>query len=251
MINKLINWILDLLFPKFCLGCQKEGFYICPDCFKKIEINKFSNCFICGRRWPNNSVCSTCQRKTKLTGLLIASSWENPLLRQIIYEYKYRFIKDLSIPLSNLLIIFLNHSGFFTQHLPLDINSYILIPVPLHKRRLIWRGFNQAELLAKQLNKHLKIPMINNLIIRSRHTRPQMDIKDQKERRENIKQAFKWSPAFKQKILSHSKGWSPITGKIVILIDDVCTTGSTLEECAKILKPLKTKEIWGLVLARG
>ena len=254
-MNKLINWVLDLLFPKFCLGCQKEGFYICSDCLAKIEINKFSNCFICGKRTADNQVCSTCQRKTKLTGLLIASSWENLLLRQIIYEYKYRFIKDLSIPLSELLVIFLNHSGFFTQHLPLDIDSYILIPIPLHKRRLIWRGFNQAELLAKQLNKYLKIPLVNNLIIRSRHTLPQMDISDKSKRIKNIANAFQlnpeWSPGFSQRQESHPKGWSPVRGKIIILIDDVCTTGSTLEECAKILKPLKPKEIWGLVLARG
>lgn len=250
MISKIREFILDLLFPKFCLGCQKEGFYICPQCLAKIEINKFSNCFICGKRTPDNQVCSTCQRKTKLTGLLIASSWENLLLRQIIYEYKYRFIKDLSIPLSELLVIFLNHSGFFTQHLPLDVDFYILIPVPLHKRRLIWRGFNQAELLAKQLNKYLKIPLVNNLIIRSRHTPPQMDINDKSERIKNISDAFQLNPEFNR----HNN--QPLTcpqvrGKIIILIDDVCTTGSTLEECAKILKPLKPKEIWGLVIARG
>jgi len=254
-IEKLKIFVLDLLFPKFCLGCQKEGFYVCPDCFKKIEINKFSNCFICGKHTPNNRVCSTCQRKTKLTGLLIASFWENLLLRQIIYEYKYRFIKDLSIPLSELLVIFLNHSGFFTQHLPLNIDSYILIPVPLHKKRLIWRGFNQAELLANQLNKYLKIPVINNLIIRSRHTLPQMDIKSQKERRKNIRDAFEIANVgIADESLRYKRELSfanPIKNKIIILVDDVCTTGSTLEECAKVLKPLKPKEIWGLVLARG
>lgn len=248
-ISKITDFILDLLFPKFCLGCQREGFYVCHQCLAKIEINKFSNCFICGKRTPNNQVCSSCQRKTKLTGLLIASSWENLLLRQIIYEYKYRFIKDLSIPLSQLLVIFLNHSGFFTQHLPLDIDSYILIPIPLHRRRLIWRGFNQTELLAKQLNKYLKISMLNNLIIRSRHTSPQMDINNKLERVKNISNAFKLNPDFKNKPFACER--EQVKGKIIILIDDVCTTGSTLEECAKVLKPLKPKEIWGLVLARG
>lgn len=236
--DKLKDFILDLLFPKFCLGCQKEGFYICHQCFEKIEINKFSNCFICGKRTSDNQVCQNCQRKTKLTGLLIASDWENLLLRQIIYEYKYRFIKDLSKPLGQIMINYLKSHQLINS----STNQIILIPIPLHSRRFVWRGFNQAELLAQEVGKYFNLSVRTDILKRTRHTLPQMDIKEQKERQENISQAFSWNPDFNQEIIKN---------KIIILIDDVCTTGSTLEECAKIFKPLKPKEIWGLVIARG
>lgn len=248
-MKKFLNFLLDLLFPKLCLSCSQEGFYVCPECLKKVPIQKNLYCYICGKRTPHGKICLNCKSKTgsKLTGILIASDWNNLLVRQMIYEYKYRFIKDLSLPLAQLLIIFLNQSGFFSQNLPLNIDSYVFIPVPLHPRRLAWRGFNQAEFLAKHLNEYLKISLINNLIIRPRHTPPQMDIADKLERIKNVSSAFKLNPDFENKPLTCSQ----VRNKVVILVDDICTTGSTLEECAKVLKPLKPKEIWGLVLARG
>ena len=243
--NNLINWFLDTLFPKYCLSCSKEGFYVCPDCFVKIPIQKSFFCYICARRSPDGKTCKDCKSKTGsiLAGLLIASDWNNLFVRQIIYECKYRFIKDLSSPLADLLIIFLNQSGFFIQRPNINIESYILVPVPLHKRRLSWRGFNQAELIANRLGHYLKFPVLNNALIRNRHTPPQMDIKDKQERIKNVSSAF----ALNNEIDDAEK----LKGKIVILIDDVCTTGSTLEECAKVLKLLRPKEIWGLVVARG
>lgn len=246
-IKSLIDWLLDILFPKFCLSCHQEGFYVCPDCFAKLPIQKHFYCYLCGKRSPNGETCPKCKSKagSKLTGLLVASDWNNLLVRQIIYEYKYRFITELSSLLTQLLVVFLNQSGFFTQHLPLDINSYILIPVPLHPRRLAWRGFNQAELLANGISNYLKIPVANNLIRRCHHTPPQMDITDKNERIKNVTNAFALNPNFK------IGTGNQIKNKIIILVDDISTTGSTLNECAKALKPLKPKEMWGLVLARG
>jgi len=163
----------------------------------------------------------------------------------MIYECKYRFIKDLAAVLGDLLILFLNQSGFFRQYAFSNPDSFLFTPAPLHKRRFAWRGFNQAELIAVQLNKHLKIPLAANLLKRTRHTPPQMDIDDKIARIQNVKNAFKLNPDLEPGEITDIKN------KIVILIDDVCTTGSTLEQCAEALKPLKPKEIWGLVVARG
>ena len=238
MYSKALNWLLDLLFPKTCLGCGQEEFYLCPDCLKKITINKDSLCFICGQRTLNNQTCPPCQKKTKLAGLLIASQWDNLLLRQMIYEYKYKFVKDLAQPLSQIIIQFLiNNRPEFLQS---KTSELILTPVPLHPRRLVWRGYNQAEILAQEIGKYFNLPVIK-LIERIRPTLPQANINNQKERQKNIKMAFGLA----------AKNQIPMANKIIILIDDVCTTGSTLEECAQVLTPLKIKEIWGLVLARG
>lgn len=261
---KIRDFILDFLFPKHCLGCQKEGSFICANCFGNIEINQFSTCFICSKRSVDNRVCPDCKKKTKLAGILIASSWDNLLLRQLIYEYKYRFIQDISKPLSQLLIDFLKTTNLYYQ----PIDEILLIPVPLHNVRLYWRGFNQAEFLAKEISNYFNMPMVK-LLERKRNTRPQVEIKKQKERKKNIESAFELNKNYvsflpaslklqrgerKQESTSvslDSEHTNKFKNKIIILIDDITTTGSTLEECAKILKQLKPKEIWGLVLARG
>lgn len=118
----------------------------------------------------------------------------------------------------------------------------ILAPVPLHKKRLVWRGFNQAELLAEQISKKLKIRIYKDILIRQKNTAPQMEIKDKDERVKNVKDAFEAKKSFSQ---------DEFKNRIFILIDDVSTTGSTLQECAKALKTLKPKEIWAFVIAKG
>ena len=122
----------------------------------------------------------------------------------------------------------------------INIDNVILSFVPLHARRESWRGFNQSALMAKELCAHFgwqAAPLLQKM----RNIAPQAEIKTQSARIKNTKDAF--SPI--------SYPVLPIKGKIVLLVDDICTTGATLEQCAKALKPLKPKEIWGIVLARG
>lgn len=235
----MLNTIFDIIFPKFCLSCNREGFYVCPACFAKIPLKKGVRCYICGKRSPNGKTCTPCKTKagSKLTGLLIASDWNNMLVRQMIYEFKYRFIKELSSPLTEILIKFLETN----KPINLSTDKLILIPVPLHKRRLSWRGFNQSELLAQQINNYLKIPIIDNLLFRTKNTSPQMEITDQIQRIKNVSGAFKIK----------SQDENPLRNKSIILVDDICTTAATFENCARALGPLKPKEIWGLAIARG
>ena len=112
-----------------------------------------------------------------------------------------------------------------------------LIPVPLFKRKLKKRGFNQAEEIAKELSRVLKIPLISDNLIKTKETPPQVNLSE-KEREENLKNAF------------FCKNPALIKQKKIFLIDDVYTTGSTMEECAKTLKQSGAKEIWGIVVAR-
>jgi len=217
------KFILDLLFPINCLGCGQKGQFICPDCFEQMTLN---------RKRPLKFSSSS------LTDLIVASDYNHALVKQAIHRYKYDFIKDLAEPLGQLMV---NRLRAILSAIQVSRNYILLIPVSLHKKRLRWRGFNQAELLAQKISQELRIPLINNLLIRTRYRLPQMAIKSSQERKENIKQAFQLSP---QPSLN-------IRNKTIILVDDVCTTGATLEECAKALKPLQPKQIWGLVIARG
>ena len=209
------KFILDLLFPINCLECNQEGKFICSSCFKKIPVNEKNMEF---------------NKDSVLDKLIIASNYSYPLIKKAIHRYKYDFVKELANPLGQLMIKKLNQQ---------NIKDSILIPIPLHLKRLRWRGFNQADLLAQHIGKELNIPVINNLLIRTKHTLPQAKIENAQERQQNIKQAF----ALNLRTL--------FSGRSFILIDDISTTGATLKECAKILKPLKPKEIYGLVISKG
>jgi ComF family protein len=207
-----------------------------------IPLLKSVSCFICNRRSPTAHVCDRCYAKfhPPLAGLLVASDWDNLLLRQIIYKYKYNFIKELSLPLAKILIGFLEAFGL--QNIAGD--EIILVPVPLHKKRELWRGFNQSKILAQEIAEYFNLPLADDLLIRHRHTALQAEIKNNEDRKINMQNAFLLSSEALKKNYN-------LKNKTIILIDDVSTTSSTLSECARVIKPLKPKKIWGLVLARG
>jgi ComF family protein len=170
-----------------------------------------------------------------MRGIIVSAYYENPLLQKSIHTLKYNFVKDLTQPLSKILM-----KGFETwqQNHQENIKNIILLPIPLHKKREKHRGFNQAELLAQSLGKKLGAKVNTQSIVRERNTSAQANL-DSLKRRKNIKNAFK------------IKNATLFKNKMIFIIDDVCTTSSTLEECAKEIAKADPKEIWGLVLARG
>lgn len=208
---RIKKFILDILFPVECLGCQEEGEWLCERCFKSIPLEVR---FI---------------EKECLDHVLVCASYKNELLKRAIHTFKYDYVSELSETLGKMLVKILRKVS-----LP---SEFLLVPVPLHKKRVKERGFNQAELLAMEITKGFGAPVVNALC-RKRHTFPQVKL-DEKERQKNVQGAFG--------CLEHSK----IKNQNVILVDDVLTTGATMVECAKILKESGAKEVWGLVLAKG
>lgn len=233
--EKLHSQLLDLLFPIHCLGCKKEGFWICQKCIEKIPLAIEQKCPLCERvTTPQGKTCLACKRKTRLDGMLTTSNYENQLVRKAVHNFKYRFASGLSVPLGNLLTkAYLDHDLALPD---------LIIPIPLHSRRLRWRGFNQAEMLAKQFAKNLTpgfpIVISSSSLIRKKYTSPQMQISNFQARFQNIKDAFRVS------------NQNLVQNKSVLLVDDIATTGSTIFECAKILKNAGAKEVFAIVLAR-
>lgn len=230
-IKSIKKMILDGLFPVRCLGCGTFDHWICPQCHTTLPILTEQHCPICKKHiTPNGDVCFTCDKKhlSNIDGIFIASYYHDPLLKKAIHYYKYRFAHEISEPLALLIAQSLNNSTLPTPDM--------IIPVPLHKRRLRWRGFNQSELLAHMLN--LQIPVITDILIRIRYTKPQVQSKNKKERQKNLSNAFTTNTDHK------------ITQKNILLIDDVVTTGATLEACAGALKKSGARNVHCLVLAR-
>jgi ComF family protein len=179
----------------------------------------------------------SCQEKTELDGVIIAAEWEDKILQEAIHKYKYSFVMGLARPLAQILIKKINEPELAR----LMSGKIILVAsVPLHKRRLRWRGFNQAELLAKEIVSHFGWPMMPLLMLRKKYTKPQAKLKKE-EREKNLQGVFGVA----------GEQITEIKDQTILLIDDVLTTGTTMNECAKILKEAGAKEVWGVALARG
>ena len=167
--NKFKEFLLDLFFPKFCLGCQKEGIYLCDDCRALLDISEYNYC-LCDKkpiRLPpeqKSGKCNKCQDK-KLSGLFFALPYkEKALTRKLIYQFKYQpYLKDLAKTLANILVEHFVISGKNTDEI---WENSILVPVPLDKKKLKIRGYNQSEELAKELSKVLQVPVIPDILIK-------------------------------------------------------------------------------------
>jgi ComF family protein len=221
--------LFNLLFPRRCLGCGQEGNYFCQECLLALRLRKPLVCPVCQKPVIEGRTHSRCSTKYSLDGLISVFAYQG-IIRQAIGKLKYRFVTDLAKELIDLT----------TKHLAIPFKSQTpitLIPIPLHSRRQRWRGFNQAELLGKLLAKELGWNIRTDILVRSRHTKPQVELKG-KKRKTNIKGVFQLKTGFEK---PKSK---------IVLFDDVWTTGSTLKEAGRILKRAGVKEVWGLTLAR-
>jgi len=235
-IQKIVNYLLGLLFPISCFGCHKEGAYLCQTCSQPLAQETKFICPICNRLSFYGQTCLDCQKKTFLNGLVWLVPYCHQVIRKMIHSFKYEFVKDLAKPLGSLMTKTILSSEL--KNLFSAKENWLIIPVPLQKTKFNERGFNQAELLAKEIANQIEIPFERDVLIKIKNT-PSQTTLTEKERQENIKGVFL------------IKDTNIIKNKNIILIDDVTTTGATLEESAKILKEAGAKLIWGFVLAKG
>lgn len=230
------NSFLDTLFPWECAFCQKESEFnypLCQRCLLKIQLFNQFICPVCQKRLFNpNKTCHS----SPLKALGVVGFYEDEILKEVIHTFKYKKIKNLVFPLASLIIFFLKNNSYF---LNLPKENLVIIPIPLHKKRKQLRGFNQAEILALEVSNYFSIKLINNVLIRIKNRPAQAEIKNLNQREKNIKGVFE------------IKDLKKIKNKTILLIDDVYTTGATLNEAAKILKQNGAKNVIGLVLAKG
>lgn len=222
-LRKIRGFILDVLFPIECLNCRREGDYLCEKCFRRIKFNDLA------------ALASARQnlKTPSLEKIFIAGDYEDKLLRNLIKKYKYDFIKPLGEILARFLITFWNFQNDEQNEIP---SSLIIMPLPLTAKRLNWRGFNQAEILARAFSRHFNYGFSQNLKRRGKQT-AQAKL-NETERLNNVQGVFFWEG-------------ENLQGENVLLIDDVTTTGATLNEAARILKTAGAGAVYALVLAKG
>ncbi|MBN1369974.1 MAG: ComF family protein [Dehalococcoidaceae bacterium] len=224
-LEKLHRMALDLLFPARCLNCGREKGYICPDCMETLERLKPPVCPVCNLPIKNNRQCD-CRYFKSLDGLISPFVYQGTI-RQALIQFKYHNLRAIAPLLGSLLWECLS-----SRPVPSDI----LTPVPLHQKRLRWRGYNQSRLLVDHLSKLSGIPSTQSLL-KIQNTPSQVDAKNTHARRTNVESAFMVAGA-------------DFFGKRVLVVDDVATTGATLDGCALALKKAGAITVRGLTLAR-
>ena len=227
-LAKLKGMAIDLLFPQWCVGCGKEGGFICDSCHRSLSRIMPPLCPRCGKPQPSGILCPGCVGwPAEIDGIRSPFRFDG-VMRQAIHQLKYRNLRALAIPLAKLLKDYLATS---------PVPGEVLVPVPLHPKRIRERGYNQSRLLAKELGKLTGLPVVDNCLIRQRYAPPQAKTSTVDERRSNAAHAFTGR--------DHR-----LQGKQVLLIDDVSTSGATLDACAAALKAAGATSVWGLTLAR-
>jgi len=238
---KAYNHVLNIIFPIKCINCgvfaQTPDKYVCSKCLGSIRIKADFECIGCTKDTDFGSTCLPCQKNCAIDQLFIVTDYKDRLVVKIIKLFKYRFISDLAFSIDKLhrkYIRALKENGH-----DLFSDNPIIIPVPLFKKRFNWRGFNQSALIAHSLGKSYNLEMYNDLLRRTETSIPQAEVVRRKERLHNVVGNFSYN------------GTDEISGRTILLVDDICTTGATLNECAKVLKDNGAKTVVGLVVARG
>ncbi len=229
-LRRLSTLILDLLFPLGCLGCGQEGVWLCVRCQATLP-KAPERCPFCTMPSSGSHTCKNCTEQYALSGLTAATIYHFPLSESLIQHFKYRYAESAALVIGALV------AEALKKHLVSRSNECVLVPIPLHPRRERERGFNQSECIARVAAQHLGLPYANGLL-RIRETRRQATLSEQ-ERLTNTTGAFRV-----KKTLDFSR-------KNVILVDDVSTTGSTLENAARACRESGARSVWGLVFARS
>ena len=225
-ISRLAGSVVDLLFPLSCLACKREGRFLCVECESGLARLEKPYCSLCAS--PGRSaVCSWCAAAPpSFEGISAPYRMKGPV-SEMVRGLKYRGVKAWAPHMAKLMARHLE-----SRPVPADT----IVPVPLHRRRKRARGYNQSEVLARELSERAGLPLSPKLLRRVRDTPPQVSMTSNEDRRQNVVGAFEW------------KG--DAGGLRVLVVDDVVTTGATISACASALKAGGAVSVWGLSLAR-
>ena len=228
---RLYEWLwcgLDWLYPPVCGGCGRSGARWCAECQRQVTSLPDPICAVCGLPVASEGLCKGCRlRLPPFTALRSWVVFEGPV-RFALHRLKYRRNLALGDALARPMADFCRH---------LDWPVEVVVPVPLGKRRLQERGYNQVSLIAMPLAALNRWRYVPRALSRVRETKSQVGL-SAVERQENMQGAFRADPR-------------PVRGRAILLMDDVATTGATISACAEALLSAGAKAVFALTLARA
>lgn len=234
----ILELIKDYLFPIFCVDCGMEGRWWCQMCLNKNFTGGIFCCPVCHQSNSNGCVCEKCKATSFLNGSVAFFNYnEDCPIGILIKKFKFNLAVDITKVWKEMVQ---NHGDCVFVGAGWRDDKVLIIPVPLHKKRFNERGFNQSEIIARLVFENLdnrQAIFDKTNLIRQKNTAQQARL-NKKQRFENIKDAFVW------------RG-NNLDGYNIILVDDVYTTGATMQACAQVLKQYGANNVYGLTLARG
>jgi competence protein ComFC len=256
LLNSSVDILADIFYPKFCFGCGKATGYLCQVCKVKIQRYKTQRCIVCKEISHDGVTHTDCMTDSTPDSLICMYPYQNELISQMVISGKYYFVPELFTLLTSNWFeskrsrekIFgaINHVN---ESLPVVVNfrqenlsslsdgDVVVTALPLHKSKLSWRGFNQSEIIAKEVAVKLNLKYME-LLTRNKSTKIQKDL-DKQGREKNMQNAFE----------AASLQCADNIPDIVILVDDVTTTGSSLFAATESLKSVGIKNVVCLCLA--
>jgi ComF family protein len=229
LLQALKAFILNTLFPPVCVSCKKEGDFLCEECLKNLDKKKICPLYYKTEKDPDFHY---------MDGVIYALDYaKNLQIQAAVKQLKYRFTQELAEYFGDMIAEKIGELNMAKNR------KIIFIPVPLHRKRLNYRGFNQAEIIANAVARRIPDDRaeIISLLTRERETQQQAKL-NKEERHKNLKGAFIMSTKIVHQYSSKN---------LYFLVDDVCTTGSTLENCAEVLRANGFEKVYGLVIARA
>lgn len=221
--------LLDLIFPKNCLGCGKEGKYLCNICLEKLKVLK-PVCPYCEKASIDGFTHTKCAKVYGLDGLTSIWDYEGAIKKAIL-AFKFKYATEVGKELADSFV-----KELMTGSHP--VKDPVLVPIPIHWYRENVRGFNQSEEIGKVVANRMEWGFNPDLLVKKKPTKSQVELTVE-GRKQNLQGVFSLSPSI---LISQYPN--------IVLFDDVFTTGSTLKEAAKVLKRAGVQKVWGLTIAR-
>ena len=229
--SDLYKGVLDFVYPPYCLTCLAEvDEYLCAECAEKIDLIQPPFCRKCGVPCETY-LCRDCPEREFAFESACSAGIYDGRLRDAVHQLKYGCHVVMADPLGELMA-----RCFATTHLAGKVD--LVSPVPIHITRLVQRGFNQSAELARVLCRRIGLPLIENVLVKPKKTRYQVDL-PLEQRFTNLRGAFK------------VRRPDAVVGKRVLLVDDMLTTGATLNEAATTLRAAGASQVYGYTLARS
>ncbi len=230
-----ITWlrrVLDFLFPPHCIACKRMGQWLCVSCVADIAPLDLIHCPQCGLRSARPGICAHCRTHPSFLVSVHSLAAHRSPLRDAVHGLKYEGVRVLAEPLAQLLA-----EHWFQQ----EVLAEVVVAVPLHLRRERERGYNQSQLLAAEFAVKTGLTLVDGVLQRTRPTRAQVGL-GVEERWTNVQDAF---------AIRDNASVQALVGRHVLLIDDVCTTGATLESCAQVLLRAGANTVRALTVTRA
>jgi len=227
-VGSAVRLALDCLFPQSCIGCGRPGSYFCARCETQLPWIFPPLCPRCGRPQASGILCPVCAQTTSAVSIIRSPLRFDGAARRAIHQLKYHNLRAIAPTLATYLVRTLRDA---------DYKPDLIVPVPLHPGRARRRGYNQSWLLAREVGRETCTPISADALARVRDGASQVHTTSVEARRQNVSGAFACND-------------SSVSGRRILVIDDVCTTGATLESCAVALRSAGAVDVGGLTVAR-